>query len=604
MTTLTKRFILIGLAFILGTGMLPSTNGNADTRTIDTNAAKDTTKYEVIQIEAVHVPYTIIVDGQGRTTHVPWFNGAQPVYQRDEMSDGSAGGLSTGFVDDETYTSFLSKINPTPAEEIGAQGMWQIVGAKRVITNGETLAEFRIELFAPEIDVPKASIEQEAEEAYIYSWLFKLAARQSLGLVDYPTAKKVYSNQIRPKIKEYDFKQLSAYDAFFDNEKDFNESMSQLLQMRSDVHLNYSPKELTHLNPDDTARRMRAILGRSVKEFITTQADGTLQADGLTALIEGTPFLFSFDSEAPAATTTATTSKPVTVHYVDDHGETLKPDKTLTGSLGSSYKTEAMSIANYTLTAITGQERGSFTDSAQTITYTYTKDVVDRVPKNSIIYATKKLRLYTSPTFTTSARQQTYAKKSRMNRPMFQVIDVTASKNGVKRYHVRDLNGLGKTGYLTAKADYTAPLYYAKKQKWVTVINPRGLNAYETKNLTGGRVHYKQGRMLKVKRIVSHNLTMRFMLSNGRYISANKKLVIGRKMTMPKRVVAKTALNRYGTVNLTKQRQHYAKKSHANFTVKGWAYSNVHDFSKGDTLRYKVAGGYISGNQRFVEVVK
>jgi len=79
MTTLTKRFILIGLAFILGTGMLPSTNGNADTRTIDTNAAKDTTKYEVIQIEAVHVPYTIIVDGQGRTTHVPWFNGAHPV---------------------------------------------------------------------------------------------------------------------------------------------------------------------------------------------------------------------------------------------------------------------------------------------------------------------------------------------------------------------------------------------------------------------------------------------------------------------------------------------------------------------------------------------
>ena len=73
---------------------------------------------------------------------------------------------------------------------------------------------------------------------------------------------------------------------------------------------------------------------------------------------------------------------------------------------------------------------------------------------------------------------------------------------------------------------------------------------------------------------------------------------------MPKRVQAKTTLNRYDNVNLTKRNKHYTKKSHATFKVKGWKYSNAHDFSKGYTLRYQVAGGYISGNRQFVSILK
>lgn len=91
-------------------------------------------------------------------------------------------------------------------------------------------------------------------------------------------------------------------------------------------------------------------------------------------------------------------------------------------------------------------------------------------------------------------------------------------------------------------------------------------------------------------------------LSNGKYISANKKLVIAGKYTMPKRVQAKTAINRYGTVNLTKKNKHFAKNS--TFTVKGWAYSNANNFRKGDTLRYKVAGGYITANAHLVKTLK
>ncbi|WP_082622305.1 DUF5776 domain-containing protein [Levilactobacillus senmaizukei] len=71
---------------------------------------------------------------------------------------------------------------------------------------------------------------------------------------------------------------------------------------------------------------------------------------------------------------------------------------------------------------------------------------------------------------------------------------------------------------------------------------------------------------------------------------------------MPKRVQAKTAINRYGTANLTKKNKHFAKKS--TFTIKGWAYSNTNNFRKGDTLRYKVAGGYITGNSRFIKTFR
>jgi len=57
------------------------------------------------------------------------------------------------------------------------------------------------------------------------------------------------------------------------------------------------------------------------------------------------------------------------------------------------------------------------------------------------------------------------------------------------------------------------------------VINKAGVNAYSKKSLTGKRHHYRQGQVLKVKKIVTHNLTTRFVLTNGTYVTANKKLV-------------------------------------------------------------------------------
>lgn len=127
------------------------------------------------------------------------------------------------------------------------------------------------------------------------------------------------------------------------------------------------------------------------------------------------------------------------------------------------------------------------------------------------------------------------------------------------------------------------------------------INGYKTKNLTGKVAHYKQGQVLSVKQIVKHNLTTRFVLSNGQYITANKQLVIAGNYRMPKVVQAKTALNRYSDVNLTKPNKHYSKASHQTFKVLGWDYSWKNDYSRGSALRYRVAGGYISANSKLVK---
>ncbi len=64
------------------------------------------------------------------------------------------------------------------------------------------------------------------------------------------------------------------------------------------------------------------------------------------------------------------------------------------------------------------------------------------------------------------------------------------------------------------------------KDKSITVIAKKGVNAYQNANLTKKAKNYKKGTHLKVKKIVRHNLTSRYQLSNGDYITGNKKLVI------------------------------------------------------------------------------
>ncbi|GEP24068.1 DUF5776 domain-containing protein [Lentilactobacillus diolivorans] len=228
--------------------------------------------------------------------------------------------------------------------------------------------------------------------------------------------------------------------------------------------------------------------------------------------------------------------------------------------------------------------------------------------KNEVIYSIKKIGLYRTENFSKNTRQAWYVKKPRVYRPMFVVTGYTRTADGKLRYRVRDVNHLTKnrhkTGYITASWKYVRPVYYLGKHAAITVINPRGVNGYTKANLTGKIRNYKQGTILKVKGIVRHNLTTRYVLSNGQYVTGNRKLVNMGRHHYPKYVKAKTAVNRYHNVNLTKRNQHYKQNSKKVFKVYNFDYSQANSVTKHGTLRYRIAGGYITGNAKYIQIVR
>ncbi|MBZ3777309.1 BspA family leucine-rich repeat surface protein [Lentilactobacillus otakiensis] len=152
--------------------------------------------------------------------------------------------------------------------------------------------------------------------------------------------------------------------------------------------------------------------------------------------------------------------------------------------------------------------------------------------KKHAVYALKAIYLYKNPTFKKGQRMTAYPKQKRINRPMFVVIGYGRSSNGTLRYKVRDVNhnrkSAGKVGFITANWKFVRGAYYQSvpKNKTITVISKKGVKAYKHQNLTGRLKFYKKGTRLTVKKIVTHNLTTRYLLSNGTYVTANKKLVI------------------------------------------------------------------------------
>lgn len=224
--------------------------------------------------------------------------------------------------------------------------------------------------------------------------------------------------------------------------------------------------------------------------------------------------------------------------------------------------------------------------------------------KGEAVYALKKVYLYKNANFKKSERRASYVKKPRVNRPMFVVTGYKNDANGRLRYKVRDVNHLsktaGKTGYLTANYSYVRPVYYHSQHSTLTVINPKGVNEYTKKDLTGKVKNFKQGTQLKVKGFVKHNLTTRYLLSNGHYITGNRKLVKMGKIKQPKRVVIKHKVYRYTNANFNKRNGSIAKGTKLN--IKRYTFSYPTSTTKSGTKRFAVKGGYITANAKYVKV--
>ncbi|ALJ24220.1 hypothetical protein AO203_10930 [Lactobacillus gallinarum] len=157
---------------------------------------------------------------------------------------------------------------------------------------------------------------------------------------------------------------------------------------------------------------------------------------------------------------------------------------------------------------------------------------VKKASHRSIVYALTTVKLYRSSNFTKSNLTKTYKKRARINRPMFLVISQQTNKQGHAIYRVKDINS-GKTGYTLSGSKYFAPAYYSANSAKVTrikVINPKGINEYGKVNLTSKKRHVKKNASLSVRKVVNYGLSNRMQLTNGRYITANKKLILATKI--------------------------------------------------------------------------
>ncbi|KRL20200.1 DUF5776 domain-containing protein [Lentilactobacillus kisonensis] len=214
--------------------------------------------------------------------------------------------------------------------------------------------------------------------------------------------------------------------------------------------------------------------------------------------------------------------------------------------------------------------------------------------------------MYKNNTFKKADRIASYAKKPRINRPMFVVTDYARSQKGRLRYVVRDVNHhsktYGKRGVITANWNYVRPVYYRSMHKTLTVINPKGVNEYKNQNLTGKVKNYKQGIQLKVKGFVNHNLTTRYLLSNGHYVTGNRKLVISGSYKQPKQLKIKKSQYRYNNANFNKRTKLIKKGTIV--TVKKWGYSHPYSTTSFGTKRYQIVGGFVTANPHFVTVMK
>ncbi|KRN01870.1 hypothetical protein FD13_GL000457 [Levilactobacillus senmaizukei DSM 21775 = NBRC 103853] len=607
-----KRLTVSGLTLLLLGGLVSPVVASADTTSsaVPTTQAKTAQAEQTYAIKAVEMPYTLM-SGKDGDVKVYWF----PKWPDT---------LTAAQAKQTDYLQHLADMYPSIS---GARDALDNYGQLMIdvsVKPGETFAEFEYRLMQERGELePGESVESylQAQESNAYSqaWLISEIGKYLSGSISRDELKASYEKNLRPRmlLVQGGEDQVGQMDQIFAmNDDDFKAMMTVFQQsMISGGFLNDYPKDkLLEIDPDATAQKVRQRLSQPMSDYLMRQPDGSYRMDG--ALQTGFKTFSSWfenvvtppDTEKPSPAV----SQPVTVRYVDAKGKRLAADKTFNGKLGANYQATAVTIDGYKLIQTPDNAKGQFTGAKQTVTYVYEPDVrsgsagATVAPKGTVIYATKKIGLYNQATFTKKSRTQWYQKKSRINRPMFVVTGYATSKHGADRYRVKDVNHhsktAGKTGYVTANSAYTAPVYYGATHSRVTVINPKGINAYSKKSLKGKTSHYKQGQVLKVKQIVSHNLTTRYVLSNGRYITANKQLVKAGKQQSAKSIRVQRGINRYGTGNLTKKNGHYRRGQVVK--VSGWTYSNADNFGKGDTLRYQVKGGYVTANSRYVKAMR
>lgn len=288
------------------------------------------------------------------------------------------------------------------------------------------------------------------------------------------------------------------------------------------------------------------------KKTTYTTEELVAQYDGNNTLTENATYIWEPNT---------TPGNPVTVHYIDQDGKIIQADKQVPGDYDADYDITPDMITGYDYVGVeSGSLQGTYDSDPKEVTLTYKKveqttggnqtsaepDVdssnttsgttpdTDNLQNNSVakknraITAVKKIGLYRTPNFSKQTRIVYYAKQPRTKRPQFVILGVAWSKNGTKRYLVRDVNHNtkrdGQTGYITTKKAFTSHTYYQNNPKTVKMI--ARVNGYRDKALKHQVKNFKPGKVLHVKQLVRYRLTTRLVLRDGTFITGNKTKLI------------------------------------------------------------------------------
>ncbi len=97
----------------------------------------------------------------------------------------------------------------------------------------------------------------------------------------------------------------------------------------------------------------------------------------------------------------------VTIKYVDESGNELEPEESLTGKVGETYSVSAKAISGYELVKTEGAESGVFGSSNTAVTYTYRAVTTTTTTTSATTTAETSTSTSTSTTATTTAEPTT-----------------------------------------------------------------------------------------------------------------------------------------------------------------------------------------------------
>lgn len=340
---------------------------------------------------------------------------------------------------------------------------------------------------------------------------------------------------------------------------------------------------------------------------------GTGQKITLTEILDGNNFeTFPVDVNQGPQTFTIVPQDQLlhaTVNYKFADGTEAAPSAKLSGYAGLT----TVSAKSPTISGYTPDQKEvavAFAPAEKTYTVTYKANPTTTTTTESSassstadeattftpfkIYGKRALYTYKNATFKKNQRVSHYAQKAKAYAPIFEVVGTAKSASGNLRYKLADGT------YVTANADYVGALYWQGMYQKLYVTNPKGTNAYDGTSFAQvtKQKHYRQGTALTVVKQTEVGQATRYELTNGTYVTGNKQWVSPTKPRLVKQVKVKRTIRLYRDVNGSTFIKRI--KPGKTLTVTSWDYSHGRNPKLSGTLRYRVAGGYITANRQFV----